>query len=702
MPLERQALLRSALFMAVLLSFAQPALCDEVVTVRLDFGENALTGICQNILSGEDGMPLRTFNPDAVYHHGRFIDPVPLGAIVTKIEVTLWAGRWADPPDAIGVFFSQESHLPTSTPIGEPVPFASPALDCHNPPAQLLPTFHFTSETYPAGFPFYVYRNIQPNTPNLINILRIGGGNFGVGLEGGKVTLHYEPPPRIEFVTTSDEETQRHILLHKYRADASYPSRHQEADGTIVVYARVLKSTGEPLPDQRVYFRLADPPDTAAYFQGRSTWGDNYTPQFEPQAKLSVTEVTSDNAGIVSTTLSVPDHIAGNNYAIEAGFTNDLLGTRYTCEQLNCFRSYEFTTWKRIYLEHDAMFRKGSLLWADSGANAPPQLANDPDHTRSLYVVDRGEFHKGDTVMAVHAPRADMIGRLEFYSETRKVVRVERLSGKNKDQGRIVLDRPLAGDYYAEDFSDPLLGDGVGIVGSASAPLGDWTLLANTLFLTPFAEAFIEYIHMPANWTEKPPGAQTAADPGTLVPHVTVINKNPGGPVRAQRFARKWFKSFGLPNHQHLLGVDTPANGLDRGITFAGAGENVTYIYSGFIDGRRSSYRDWGLNGEVTFHELSHQWHVDEYDTGPPLSEHCLEFMWPTSSLSCSMIPDMGREVTAPGADSECSSTICNEWFDGKVGFHVVFDGLGHVRSEFLDIRRRPEPVPQSYGVQSK
>jgi hypothetical protein len=702
MPIERQALLRSALFMAVLLSFAQPALCDEVVTVRLDFGENALTGICQNILSGEDGMPLRTFNPDAVYHHGRFIDPVPLGAIVTKIEVTLWAGRWADPPDAIGVFFSQESHLPTSTPIGEPVPFASPALDCHNPPAQVLPTFHFTSETYPAGFPFYVYRNIQPNTPNLINILRIGGGNFGVGLEGGKVTLHYEPPPRIEFVTTSDEETQRHILLHKYRADASYPSRHQEADGTIVVYARVLKSTGEPLPDQRVYFRLADPPDTAAYFQGRSTWGDNYTPQFEPQAKLSVTEATSDNAGIVSTTLSVPDHIAGNNYAIEAGFTNDLLGTRYTCEQLNCFRSYEFTTWKRIYLEHDAMFRKGSLLWADSGPNAPPQLANDPDHTRSLYVVDRGEFHKGDTVMAVHAPRADLIGRLEFYSEARKVVGIERLPTGPKSGGRIVLDRPLTGDYYAKDSTDPLLGDGVGVMGSAVSP-GSWTLLANTLFLSPFDHAFVEYIHLPFAWGESPPGSQsTVADPVTLVPHVEVLNGGQNGGVRQDLFARKWFASRGRPNHHHLIGADAPSNGRDRGVTQSRANDNFTYIYTGILEGKHATYGDWTLNGEVTFHELSHQWHVDEFHAGPPDTEHCLEFMWPTTTLSCSMVPDLGKTVVSPGSDSACGSTVCGEWFDGRVGFHVIHDGLGNTRSEFLDIRRRPEPVPQSYGVRNK
>lgn len=694
---------RRAMPLAAALLFAYAGLAEDVVTARLDFGI-PVNGLCANILSGADGLPVRTFSPDPVLHHGKFVDPVPLGSVVTKIEVTLWAGGWAGPPEAIGVAFWRQNSLDPATQIGEPVPFASPLLTCHEPPPQVVPTFHFVSETYPAGFPNYAYRDKHPGVANFITVQRIGGSFYGLAVEGAEIKIHYEPPPRIEFVTTFADAKHRRILLHNYRNDPVYPfsSPYQESDSSIVVHARVLKANGDPLPNQRIYFRLLDPPDTAPYMLNRGTWDDNHTPLLQQKGKLSVYETTSDAAGVVSTTLTVPDHIAGNNYVVEAGFTDELLENQVPCELLDCFRSFEFTTWKRIYLEHDAMFRQGSLLWADSGATAPPQIPNDPDRTRSLYVTDRGQFGRNDSVMVVHAPRLDGIGSPESYSETRTVQRVERMPMAPKGGGRIILDRPLQGDYYAQDSGDSRLGDGVGVVGPVDSP-SDWTLMANTLFLSPFTQAFVEYVHLPLNWTERPPGSQAgSADPVALVPYVHVLDAGIDGLTRSRQYALKWFSNAATPNHQHLIGADSPANGLDRGATQAGNGlngTNVTYIYTGLIDGRHHSYADFALNGEVTFHELSHQWHVDEFELGPPDSEHCLEFMWPTTDLSCSMVPNLGREVIAPGVDAACTSTVCDEWFDGRVGFHVIFDGFGNVRSEFSDIRRRPEPVPQLYGV---
>ncbi len=55
------------------------------------------------------------------------------------------------------------------------------------------------------------------------------------------------------------------MLIHKYRTDDRYPSRLQSVDRQMPFDVVVRDRDGRVVPGQEVHFRVAEPPDAAAY-----------------------------------------------------------------------------------------------------------------------------------------------------------------------------------------------------------------------------------------------------------------------------------------------------------------------------------------------------------------------------------------------------------------------------------------------------
>jgi hypothetical protein len=109
------------------------------------------------------------------------------------------------------------------------------------------------------------------------------------------------PDPRVEFAL---RDKKIRVLMHKYRADDTYPTAFQTEDRKIVVEATVIDEA-RPAAGVTVYFRLIDPEDKAPY---ASTGADDNK---GGPGSLSVTSAMSDAAGKVWTVLTVTDTYAG-------------------------------------------------------------------------------------------------------------------------------------------------------------------------------------------------------------------------------------------------------------------------------------------------------------------------------------------------------------------------------------------------------
>jgi len=146
-----------------------------------------------------------------------------------------------------------------------------------------------------------------------------------------------------------------------------------------------------------------------------------------------------------------------------------------------------------------------------------------------------------------------------------------------------------------------------------------------------------------------------------------------------------------IPNHQVLF----TANGkllqpgqTAYGDTLAASGYNDTWFYIGSVPRLATFSRTVNIRESIA-HELTHQWRVN-----PPTATtggHCGSIalalggktMYDDGSRAC----PMSRDLYASGDPQEG---------DGIFKFHYQKDNNGKVDSEYLRIRRREEPVPQS------
>lgn len=497
-------------------------------------------------------------------------------------------------------------------------------------------------------------------------------------------TVSFEIAPRPDVVFDyNDAQVGEKLLLHRYRSDddnldgGGYPSVYQIPTDPLTQSAQFyfqgkVTAGGQPSAGP-LYLRVIDPPDTADYrYYGSSKTPNDNLDTTDPKGQLYYIDAagqrhyasatggvlsmpaTSDGVtGRFKVYLEASNHIAGENYQVEASTdgmfpcaTNGPNGTD------SCAKSVMVTTWKRMYIEYDRMFR--------AGANLSASL---PAGTTEIAVGARGSFAKGSRIRLVHAPfleEASPSGMAFFYSEERTVRQIKG----GRRHAVLVLDAPIM-HAYAPDPADPLLGDSIGLVDAGVfEPRKD---LVKELFDTTFTE----YLYL----RDDVPGENAI----TTVPFVESVGF---GRFDGQ-FAQKWCEScVGLSeqsNHWHLIGgnrsSDAGAVGLTRLDEEASFAAPYSYVWVGYIEENVQNNPAYsGLSPilwtqETTVHELTHSWAVDQ----PIPPGHC-------------------NQQDYDGTDSCLMNRVGGDRANGIAKLHAWSDP----NCEYRRIRTRDEPMPQT------
>jgi len=537
----------------------------------------------------------------------------------------------------------------------------------------------FRSTFNPSGVPGFVYGG----GANIVT-LTSGGSPINVfRLQEYDITYDHAPFAVSFDLADTASEVQRRVLIGKAEDGDSYFSADQHEDGRMQINATVTEN-GVPAAGKMIYFRVVDPADSAAYVPPpERIAGDNRG----GAGRLSVMQATSDATGRVGTVLTVTGQYSGDNYQVLASAEPSGTDGRFPCETGTgpCPHSGVLTAWKRIYLEKKNMFRRGAFLVDDV-----------PVGDRRVPVSDSTPFAAGQRVMLIHGPRLQRVNSAStplpsppadfFVSEENVIDHVEPASAP--DPAFLVLQRGV-GTAYGMDRSFtsssqspgvPYLADAVGVI--TGSP-GDY-FVANPAYLnTPFNAAFVDYV----NATPLIPA----------IPYYQQMDFN-----IANRIAQKWYENSvrglndsiaNLPNHRQLVGgsrlADGPHNGARLGVTIGGT-HNPSWVFVrrielGVTESPQPIYQldPDRVNGEVTTHELVHQWHVNPDATLAGATEgHCLEQDYRAIGAFCLMHAPF-YAVAHNG-----------EFGDGLVVLHYR-RVTGTVDSEYVTIRAAADPLPR-------
>lgn len=500
--------------------------------------------------------------------------------------------------------------------------------------------------------------------------------------------FNFQPLDTSKFEFTLGSAAPQRVLIHKYRTDDTYPSSLQKRDRQIAVDGFVRNSAGMPIAGKTVYFRLSDPPDPAQYVvsAGDSGAGDNV----DGTGTLSTLTAVSDANGYASVDLTVTDHVAGDNYVIEAS-----LDPAFNCGSAGCPKSAIYTAWKRFYIEKKRMFAQGAFI-------TKPVLPGDTE----IFVSDLSQFATGDHIRLVHAPPYVAVygppapgapqPAFSSYSEDH-VIAVRPPTTRNgiPVPARLeILPNPAGTPDPIRNFfgRDPAfasideVSDGIGVIG-ASGPTA--FPMEDSLIPNSFSESFVEYKDLQQAVSEVP-----------FIAHVSrpilgmFVTKWVDVSAPADAGSRKRSK----PNHSLILATSeldrdptapngqpgaelgvTPAmpNGFMYSVIWAGRIQRATADAVQPIFGQAPL----AVEREVIVHELTHQWRVNPILAAGATSGHCLEQRFQNDGRFCLMhIP-----VYDPAHNAEFS--------DGQVSLHYL-KTQGNVDSEYVTIRRAAEPAP--------
>jgi len=490
------------------------------------------------------------------------------------------------------------------------------------------------------------------------------------------------------------------VLLHKYRDDdttgfGGYFSIYQEPQATPTdpPVMRIHGTTEENSVNvtRDVWLRIVDPPSTAPY-ETQAAAGDNQDPSgaYLYYIDGQGNQVTSTNgvlqmqsnqdnvAGRLRAYLKTSDHYAGENYRVEASF-DPSFGCAVTANGNRCAQTTTFTTWKRVYVERDYMFRAGTLLAGPAGGGSSTPVV--------IRVADKSPFRGARNnnpipALFIHAPSFDGSGPRQRYVEYRNVIKT---AGKGLNQ-TIMIDQPL--NYtYGDDRTSPVvpsLPDAVGVY--TPTTISQLYFPDTSLVEGLFAEAFVDERILDAG-TGTPNG-------NAYIPYYeTLANRD-----LKMNLAKKWCDvcDGGLPrNHQYLAGAKTAtAIGAEptgtMGLTDIDQDGVVipsSFVFIGELEGGAGSLVLLDRCGSISLpnwiretvvHELVHGWDVNPPTDGT--AGHCTLKSWNSTDLECGMHRING----------DPTEDVCDRW-DNSFVLHSWVDSA----SEYRRIRGQFEPMSQ-------
>lgn len=433
------------------------------------------------------------------------------------------------------------------------------------------------------------------------------------------------PDPRVEFVEGDDVR----VLLSKQGTGDTYPNGAQTQNGQIQVKVKVIDQANPA--GTTVYFRLIDPKDPSSYRSGHV--GDNLPTS--PAGSITPSAVAGAD-GIATATLIVDGQNAGNNYQVEASLQAPPNFKKIA-------RSKTYTSWRRLYIEHDRMYKEGEFIVQTSGAGQP--------NPARVFVANPATFAVGDAVHILSGTsNATAEGELGIVAAL--------------GAGFVDLQSPLALSYSAPQASDApfpysFLGKRVG---------SDWMFDAqpSTADLAKaFDDTFTEWLLLPdggylPHWADA--GAQPAA---FIEPRSSLFFKHHNHNDQAPRPFVNHVQLVSAARYEPSPQPVGSTLGLTSGDNLSGAvAANWTWIFVDTIALLAPSNQQ-NLRNHVTAHELGHELNVNQ---GNSLGDgHDSEMAWKPPGVGCLMnvsaplntpgTPRFHASTSAPSADLLCIRT---------------------------------------------
>jgi hypothetical protein len=487
----------------------------------------------------------------------------------------------------------------------------------------------------------------------------------------------HAPATIVEFDTGNPDDGK--ILISKASWDIGYPSALQLVSNSLgqaeIRIAGTRRDTVTRQPRAGlVYLRVDDPPDSAPYRGADARDGDNDGAPATINGATTAA-IQTDAQGRFEVTLMATSHVAGDNYQVVGS-----ADASFNCGTV-CRRTAVFTLWKRIYVEEQQMFRRGTFL------NDQAQAA-----TNEISIEDPVPFQglaTGEMLQLVHADSGLGEG---FYFD---FVAFESLQQKQNGNW-VIMTAPatlIPRDYGAPPHTSPnpilaVIRDGVGVVSAG-------TFETNPSYAGPlFASMFVELRPITSAVTEVP-----------YVAEVQVKN-SPSGAFFANHWLQQGVRTTSIgsrpdPNVVHriaarqapLVTISGFCSGAQLGVTVVSAHSNFSYIFDQRIQdvavgavanpiigcapvgAEYLNASAFTLNGETTAHEAVHNWVRTARQPDIDLYGHCSRNRY-VDATSCLMhTPYAGPEL-----------------YDGQVLLHYDLNGA---HSEYMWVRRDPDPVPQ-------
>lgn len=564
-------------------------------------------------------------------------------------------------------------------------------------------------------------------------------GNLGIALVGNQAThmggLVYALADRVVLEPNSRYGATNlwpeRVLLSNPLHDGlqySYPSQYQTTD-------RILRLQFGGWGNVTQYLRVVDPPDTAPYAPlppvppaptlylandntatvlAATDWGLTTDPAGvdpAPQKCLAVTP-TSDSVP-VTVYLKVPANFAGDNFRVEVSKQD--WGTDCSAANTVEFVTPRYTSWKRIFIERDKMFRRGGLLSQPAVAPADSVMVAKTRQGSDYEALDGLEVGQKVVIFDTDAPFDNTRGVLFDMGCIRSMNTVDR-NDDAKDEYEVVLGRlaggtacvegsPLTRIYVSSSLRDANMqwtfefgrSAGIGVIGKVGEPTmcdSDTNQKnKNSCFydvdIAPvqrlFDDAFVDVIAPPVGMTVVP-------FMGIDWLKYEVYGSDTNGLIR---FNQKWFKHF-VPNPSYV-----PPKALEQNYFQFIAASDLTNTSSQDVHGVTASDYDFSMSfwhavdrwcsgneqlclQHTSVHELGHQFNTNPCSTGPE-HDHCLRNAWCSDGhcgttsgdpFWCTMHygypADEAKRQAKDGVDRFCKEDlflgdhVCTSWAPGQ------------------------------------
>ena len=399
------------------------------------------------------------------------------------------------------------------------------------------------------------------------------------------------PDPQVQFLELKDVR----VLLSKAQGtNDTYPSQDQTDDGKIDVHVKLLANTNPA--GTTVYFRLVDPKDPSGYVNGHK---DDNLPT-SPAGSVTPSAVVDSN-GMATATLTVdPDH-SGNNYIVEASL-------KAPPNFKKKGRSKTYTSWRRLYIEHDRMYKQGEFLTQTSGAGEA--------NPSRVFVASSAIFSVGDEVHLLSGDTPNLpANEVRSEGEFGTIAAV--------GPGYLDLQSPLKWTYPAPIIAEPPFP--FSFVARRAGGVYDVQYDA-TEIAEVFDDAFAEWVLLPDDgyipyWPDA--GASDDFIDSRSPLFFRHRDRTTGHPDRNFIQLVSAAKFEATPPAEPVLGESNDSNSTTS------TASNWTWMLNESIASYASTNNVKNVTDHVLAHELGHQFNVN--DASPSTGGHDVEEAWDAS-----------------------------------------------------------------------